>query len=242
MPMTNRSYATSEFEQNASNEAATDERDPHIRLSRALERTRAELEVVLGEVNDARSIGLRLELVDRALRLHFLGSRLGRRLSMLGEGGLLALSAIRETDIASIVRECAIEVAPECRRRQISLELRIDDGLRSTWLDAEQLAEAVRCLIDDAMAALPEEGTLELEARNDAHGLAILVRDDRKRANGPSDGGDLYVAARFADALDGELERHPDSLTATITETVLRIPETHARELTADTVARSNAA
>jgi signal transduction histidine kinase len=237
MPTTNRSFPASE-------QTVTDERDPQQRILRALNRTRAELEIVLGEVTNARTVELRLELVDRALRLHFLGSRLSRRLSMLGEGGLLALSAIRETDVASIVRECAAEVAPECGRRQISLDLRLDPGLRSTWLDAEQLSEAVRCLIDNAMEALSEQGTLFLEARNDAHGLSILVRDDRgERDEAAPHGSELYVAARFAEALDGELMRHPAGLLAdVVTETILRIPVTRASELSEATAPRSNAA
>lgn len=239
MPTTNRSFPVSSLDN-----TAPDERDPHVRITRALDRTRAELEVVLGELENARSVELRLELVDRALCLHFLGSRLSRRLSMLGDGGLLALSAIREADVASIVRACAAEVATECRRRQISLDLRIDSGLGTTWLDAEQLLEAVRCLIDDAMEALAAQGTLALEARSDAQGLAIVIRDDRQRSRETTaHSSDLLVASRFAEALDGELERRSAGpLTKAITETVLRIPETRARELSEQTTPRSNAA
>jgi signal transduction histidine kinase len=237
MPTTNRSFP-------AFDHTVTDERDPHARITRALKRTRAELEVVLEEVHHARSVELRLELVDRALRLHFLGSRLSRRLSMLGEGGLLALSAIRETDIASVVRECAAEVSPECARRRITLDLRLDPGLRATWLDAEQLAEAVRCLIDNAMEALPDDGTLFLEARNDEHGLSVLVRDDRTEHGDPkAHGSELFIAARFAEALDGELMRRAAGpLANAVTETVLHIPVMRASELSEDTAPRSNAA
>jgi len=235
-------FSAAEPDRNAAH-AERDARDPQARIARALERTRAELEVVLGEVHNARSVGLRLELVDRALRLHFLGSRLSRRLSMLGEGGLLALSAIRETDIGAIVRDCAAEVAPECRRRQISLEVQLDARLGTSWLDAEQLCETVRCLIDDAIEALPDQGTLVIEARNDVHGVAISVRDDRPQSTATTFASDLFVAARFADALAGELERRAvGSSASTITVTTLRIPEMRAEELCEEHVPRSNAA
>ncbi len=216
---------------------AASERDPHFRITRALERSRTELETVLIEVKRTTSATRRLELVDRALRLHFLGSRLGRRLSLLGDGGLLTLSAIREADVASVIRECAFEIAPECRRRHIVLELRLDPRLPSTWIDTEQFAEAMRCILDDAMAALPEQGTLFVEARSDGYGIALMVHDDRPRDGGLSlDAGELYVAARFADALDGDLERRViGSGASALTETILRIPEVRAVGLTAET-------
>ncbi len=242
MPPSAANFSTAEPDQDAA-QSERDSRDPQTRIARALERTRAELEVVLGEVHNARSVGLRLELVDRALRLHFLGSRLSRRLSMLGEGGLLALSAIRETDVRSVVRDCAAEVAPECRRRQISLDVQLDARIGASWLDAEQLCETVRCLIDDAIEALPEQGTLVIEARNDVHGVAISVRDDRPHSSASNFASDLFVAARFADALAGELERRAvQSPSSTITETTLRIPEMRATELCEEHVPRSNAA
>lgn len=242
MPPNSAHSSAAEHDRNAAH-AERDARDPQARIARALERTRAELEVVLGEVHNARSVGLRLELVDRALRLHFLGSRLSRRLSMLGEGGLLALSAIRETDIASVVRDCAAEVAPECRRRQITLDVQLDARIGASWLDAEQLCETVRCLIDDAIEALPQQGTLIIAARNDVHGVAISVRDDRPEGIASSYASDLFVAARFADALAGELERRAvGSPASTITETTVRIPEMRATELCEEHVPRSNAA
>lgn len=242
MPTTDVDFPAAESDRHAAH-AERDARDPQARIARALERTRAELEVVLGEVHNARSVGLRLELVDRALRLHFLGSRLSRRLSMLGEGGLLALSAIRETDISSVVLDCAAEVAPECRRRQIVLEVQIAPAIGASWLDAEQLCETVRCLIDDAIEALPQQGTLVIEARNDIHGVAISVRDDRPQSLATNFASDLFVAARFADALAGELERRAVGSPAnTITETTLRIPEMRATELCEAHVPRSNAA
>jgi signal transduction histidine kinase len=235
MPTTQRHFPTHPFYD--TDTFAASERDPHFRITRALERTRTELESVLIDVKRATSAARRLELVDHALRLHFLGSRLGKRLTRLGDGGLLTLSAIREANVATVIRECALEIAPECRRRHIVLELRLDPLLPPTWIDTEQLAEAIRCLLDDAMAALPEQGTLFIEARNDGYGIAIMVHDDRPREGGLGlDAGELFVASRFADALDGDLERRAlAGGTYVLTETILRIPEVRAVGLTAET-------
>jgi len=89
---------------------------------------------------------------------------------------------LKPVDLAQLLEQVKTELADECQRRTISLQLAIDPRLPAVTADTAQLAVAVKALVSNAMEAIGQRGRVDLRAEANADGssLQIAVHD-----NGP---------------------------------------------------------
>lgn len=171
---------------------------------------RSELEETLDAAQDIASEAATTESVDRLLRLHFQGTRLARRLHALGEDGLIALTAERIESASEIVKGVIAEVANECRRRSIGIDATIGEELGASWLDREQIAEAVRCLLDDALNGSAAGTNIEVKVERELGGVSFVVSYRQPGCDYKRELRDecaLIVAHRIAESARGTLVR-----------------------------------
>lgn len=194
-------------------------------ISDLLSSLRADLERTAEEASDLCGGVPTQESVSKLLRLHFYGERLVQRIRALGEDGLVAVTAERTESALDIVHTVLAEVQNECRRTHITLSADLGAGLDLAFLDREQISEAVRCLLDDALrAAAPgTEISVKAERRDGqivftvAHRQAGLSYERSRR-----DEKALIVASCIAETCGGALTRTHDGPWS---ETALWIPQ-----------------
>jgi C4-dicarboxylate-specific signal transduction histidine kinase len=89
---------------------------------------------------------------------------------------------LQPVDVSQLVERVKCELADECRRRTINLQLRTDPRVPDVMADAAQLAVAVKALVANAIEAIGQRGRVDLgvELRSDGSAILIAVHD-----NGP---------------------------------------------------------
>lgn len=142
-----------------------------------------ELEVaaIRAELATLRASAVDDEVIDTICDLTARATRTERRLHALSRAGVFALSVCRETDPLALVEHAANEAADRARRQ--GLRIVIGRGtVDPLWLDAEQLTELVRVIVDGALAHGADEvrlgvgrerGDLALEASIESEGAVI---------------------------------------------------------------------
>lgn len=186
---------------------------------------RADLERTASEANELCEGVPTRETVSKLLRLHFYGERLTQRIRALGEDGLVSVTAERTESALEIVQTVMSEVQDECRRSHVTLTANVGGGLELAFLDKEQISEAVRCLLDDALrAAAPgTEITLGAARIEGRIGFSVTHRQsgisyERTRRDEKA----LIVASCIAETCGGQLTRTHDGPWS---ETALWIPQ-----------------
>jgi hypothetical protein len=200
-------------------------------LGATLARLRRELLRMARELAALREAPGTAESIERAMRLRFHQTRLVARLQAIESSGLLALSARRLVDPVALVRSAALEVKTELERRGARLMLELSGDGALVWLDAEQVIEAIGCLLDDAVCQADAGGTVALHAHVTDTYLTVTVQDDRRRAAWKAT-DPVLLAAQLLSASDGELRRRS---APGLVEVALIVPicRLHARSLDA---------
>jgi C4-dicarboxylate-specific signal transduction histidine kinase len=68
----------------------------------------------------------------------------------------------RPVDLAAMLQQLRLELADECRRRTINLQLAIDPHLPLVTVDAVQLSVAVKSLVANAIEAIGQRGRVDV--------------------------------------------------------------------------------
>lgn len=87
----------------------------------------------------------------------------------------------RPLDLAELTRQVASGLAPECKRRNIAMQVTTDDQVHLVTGDATQLAVAIDALLANSMNALGRDGSIELTVGSSPDGGVQLEVSD----NGP---------------------------------------------------------
>ncbi|MBI2896553.1 MAG: ATP-binding protein [Deltaproteobacteria bacterium] len=202
----------------------------------------------LDRLKELRSRPVTPEVVDELTSIQFRGSRLSRRLRVLGHQGLLTLSARSLREPAELLRAAVGEVEEDCEARGIEIAVEADDGLPALWLDPEQVVESLRCILDNAIEAIGRDGKIVARASGTNGDVVLSVGNDgppfapeilprafaagvSSRREGPGEGLGLTIVRRIADGLGGDARIETDQ---EWTEISLSIPRTLARRLRED--------
>lgn len=181
----------------------------HERLMASLER-----------LKELRSRPVTAEVADELASIQFRGSRLSRRLRVLGHQGLLTLSARSLRGPDELLRAAVAEVEEDCEARGIEVEVEVAEHLPALWLDPEQVIEALRCILDNAIEAIGRGGKIVARARCTDDDVVLSIVNDgppvdpeilprvfaagvSSRRNGPGEGIGLTIVQRVAAGLGG---------------------------------------
>ena len=179
-------------------------------LSELVTSVRAELDETLGAAESIAIDHVTPEVVDELIRLHFQGTRLSRRLRALGEEGLTQMSAERMEDIEEIVTSVIAEVRAESQRRHITMEIEIETRIGQVLLDREQIAEALRCLLDDALSGAMAGTTVTISVARKLGKIAFGVsyrQPGVTYSDTMKDRAALQVAWRVVESAGGKMTR-----------------------------------
>ena len=160
----------------------------------------------MSRARDLRTKPIDGNWADELAMLRHRGLRLGHRLERLEHEGLLNLAACRPFAPDRLLAQVLTEIADECERRGITTRLCTEALEVHPGLDPDQLREAVRCALDEALVRVGSGGTVELMAAQQGDAIEVTVRHDGR---GP--GGDplaLDLLEHLAESLDAELSTH----------------------------------
>ncbi|MDR0787731.1 MAG: hypothetical protein LBG44_07685 [Gemmatimonadota bacterium] len=175
--------------------------------------------------NPLHSMGINLEVLRRRLTkyeredesLTRFTTILGTELDRLGHRVDLLLRLVRPdrdphalASLGEIVKEIRELLLPECRRRNVALDIRLPASGERIPLSGAITRQALLDLLLSALESLEAHGTLSLSmGREDNHVLFEVqaVRADGSTPSPPLLDEDLYlpVVQMLADELDGEL-------------------------------------
>jgi signal transduction histidine kinase len=79
-----------------------------------------------------------------------------------------------------IVERCVDLLRLQAQERDVRMQIRVDDPDASAAVDAKQLTQVLTNLVLNALTAVSEKGTIDLNLRRNSRGLLIEVHD-----NGP---------------------------------------------------------
>lgn len=142
--------------------------------------------------NPLGSLSIRIQLMEKLLRAESVDrAAMGKHLDIVKEEMerlkhivVDFLFAVRPMDIqllsedpGSILSEVAEFIEPEATRLNVAVRLRIAPGLPRILLDRRHLKQALLNLIQNALAAMPEGGTLRLSAERSGDELQYVVSD-----------------------------------------------------------------
>jgi hypothetical protein len=188
---------------------------------RILVTTRARMWDTLDRLRVLRNRTVSAELVDQIDAVQVEGTRLARRLRVLGEPGLLTMRKNRIGRPAQLVCEAVAEVESECERRQIAIAIEPSPQGERSWLPAEATIEAVRSLLDEELATAAAHGTLRLRVTE--HDASVRITIGHMGGAKPpmavvesSDDGDATegeVVASLVERSGGRLERTDEGTT-----------------------------
>lgn len=121
-------------------------------------------------------------VAEKAARyVHAIGeeaARCRRLLAALREFGGPLDSRVQPVDLGALCRSAALLTQDEALRRQIALELAVDDALPPVQGVRGRLGQAVLALLVNALDASPSGGRVRLEARFSGEAsVAVSVRD-----------------------------------------------------------------
>ncbi len=119
---------------------------------------------------------------ERRRALEAIGQQAQRAHEMIADLMLFARPPRLElaaVDLAAIVRQVLAELAAECERREIALQVTAAATAPQAMGDGVQLAVAVKALVVNAMEAIGRGGRIEVDVSPVADGgVRIEVRDD----------------------------------------------------------------
>jgi len=87
-------------------------------------------------------------------------------------------TVLTSTNIDPVLRETAALMERRTRTHNVTLRLEIARDLPAAWLDANELEQVLANLVNNAVDALPQGGTVTIEALRDGDSVALNVRDD----------------------------------------------------------------
>jgi signal transduction histidine kinase len=97
-------------------------------------------------------------------------------------GDLLAFrearkSRIEDQKLLPIIERCVELMEPQARERNVAISIQADDATAHAAVDAKHLTQVLTNLILNALAAVPERGTIDLRLVRNGNGLSIDVHD-----------------------------------------------------------------
>jgi two-component system sensor histidine kinase BaeS len=95
----------------------------------------------------------------------------------LAESGALPLHR-EPTDPAVLLEDVATAHRARADAAEVTLVVRVERGLRPIEIDPVRIRQVVSNLVDNAIRAMPDGGSIELAAASSGDGLAISVADD----------------------------------------------------------------
>lgn len=233
----------------STDESHPTEDDP-LRQERIVATMRQRLLATMQRLVELRALPVSPEVVDELMAIEFHGARLARRLRALGEEGIMSFSVRAPRTIRELLERVIDEVAEDCDRRGIALELDVEPALPDMWLDGEQLVEALRCILDNAIEAICKSGRVIVRARSSSVGIELAVGNDgppvsreilphafsagvSSRRSGPGEGLGLTIVKRVADAVGGNVRIASEQGWTEVALTLPRVrnanPETEGR-------------
>lgn len=114
---------------------------------------RDQLAKAIDRLRELRSMPIDPSIADEIAEIRFFAARLGRRLRALGQDGLLHVSVVSSHSLIEVLQAAVEEIREECGRRGIDARIEIEDTPPPMWVDRDQLIEALRCSLDDAMSS-----------------------------------------------------------------------------------------
>jgi len=96
---------------------------------------------------------------------------------MLGFARRMDVS-IEELDLAELIRETAGFLANEAMHRKVDVQLDLDPGLPRIVSDRSQLQQVFLNLLNNALAAVADSGSILVTARPEGSGVEISVKDN----------------------------------------------------------------
>ncbi len=148
----------------------------------------------LARLSDLRAQPVTELLLDEMDRLGSEVRRLSRRVRVLSAAASEPTDRALHDLSVLLDRACA-EVADDCATRGIVLRRLLPSDLPALRADAELLVEAIRSVLDNAIHAIGERGTIEIRGRLRSDRLTLEIRND-----GPAISPE--VVARLSDAGD----------------------------------------
>jgi len=82
-----------------------------------------------------------------------------------------------QTDVGRVIGEACAMVRPQAAKKQLSLHIRLADGLRLALIDPGMCRQVLVNLLSNAVKFTPEAGTVRVTARNEGRDLVIVVDD-----------------------------------------------------------------
>jgi two-component system sensor histidine kinase QseC len=110
--------------------------------------------------------------VERAIRL------VGQMLALARLDPEQSLPAAAAFDVGGTVQDVCAQLAPLALQKDQTLELDVEDGLPWAPGQADLLSMLVSNLVDNAIRYTPAGGHIQVVARQEPSGLAIVVQDD----------------------------------------------------------------
>jgi two-component system NtrC family sensor kinase len=187
---------------------------------------------------ELRAMPVSPEVLEELMTLEFHGARLARRLRALGQDEIMSFSVREPRTIRELLERVVEEVDEDCGRRAIELALQVEPALPDMWLDGEQLVEALRCILDNAIEAIGKGGHIVVRASASPGGVELAIGNDgppvsgdilphafspgvSSRRSGPGQGLGLTIVKAVADAVGGNVRIASDEAW---TEVALRLP------------------
>ena len=132
---------------------------PNEALSVAI---RGRLSAALERMRDLHRGPTDRELAEELSALQYRGSRWGRRLQRIEQQGLLTLSARGLHAPRRLLEDVVLEFDDECLDRGIILEDVSESNAAPMWVDAEQLIEALRCVLESCISQAKDGARIRL--------------------------------------------------------------------------------
>jgi PAS domain S-box-containing protein len=83
----------------------------------------------------------------------------------------------RPTQLATLVEDIIKMEAPQFEKQRICVETRVPADIPSLNLDRDKIKQALLNLIKNAIEAMPEGGSLSIEAKKTSHGARLCIAD-----------------------------------------------------------------
>ena len=116
------------------------------------------------------------ELAQEIDALQFRGARWGRRLQRIERDGLMNFGARELHQPERLLSAVIEEFEDECLSRGISLEEIEADEAEPMWVDADQVVEALRCVLESCIAQADTGGCLSLSIQDEGRYCGFTVR------------------------------------------------------------------
>ena len=123
---------------------------------------RGRLSAALDRMRDLHRGPTDRELAEELSALQYRGSRWGRRLQRIEQQGLLTMSARGLYAPARLLEDVVLEFDGECLDRGIILEDVPESDADPMWVDAEQLIEALRCVLESCISQAKDGARIRL--------------------------------------------------------------------------------